>query len=167
MIISASRSKEETVGVLEKRMLGPGMEICALKRGTGRQSKEFTQGLPTTSSVGWLLLVHGLCVLQTQPREEGAVGLSCESSFLGGQHHQCRRGPAPTSGNTEPSRGAPGRHTWAGSHLRSCPSLCLSLGTKMLPEARSRGLPSSAIILPFTVSKGGSSGTHEDKADML
>lgn len=48
-------------------MLDPGMEICALQ-GAGRQ-REFTQGL-TTSSVGWLLLVHGLCILQIQLLEE-------------------------------------------------------------------------------------------------
>ena len=115
------------------------------KRGTGRQSRKFIQGLPTTSRVGWLLLVHGPCILQIQLLEEDAVGISHEYSFLGGSHHQSSRSPAP----------AHGRHLWEHRTHQMCPreahpgtittlklpfSLPVSLGTKTLPEARSWGL---------------------------
>lgn len=56
------------------------------------------QALPTTSRAGWLLLVHGIRILQLQLLEEDAVGISREHSFLGGQHHQSSRDPAPASG---------------------------------------------------------------------
>lgn len=134
--------------MLEKRMLGPGMEICALKRGTGRQSKEFTQGLPTTSSVGWLLLVHVLCILQTQPREEGAVGLSCESSFLGGSADGAQHPPLGTQNPPEvPQGGTPGQdHTSEAALLFAClwaPKCCLKLEAEV-SQAQPSSFPSQS-----------------------
>lgn len=141
------------------------------KWGTGRHSRTFMQGLPTTSRAGWLLLVHGIRILQLQLLEEDAMSISCEHSFLGGQHPQSSRGPAPASRKC----------LWEHRTLQMCSreahlgrvtfqklpfSLPTSLGTKMLPEARSRGLLSSAIIL-LTVSKGDSTGNHEDNENRL
>ena len=171
VIILDSRSKEETVGVLEKRLLGPGMETCAPQMGTGRHSRTFMQALPTTSRAGWLLPVHGIRILQLQLLEEDAVGISREHSFLGRQHPQSSRDPAPASG----------WRLWEYRTLQMCSreahlgrvtsqklpfSLPTSLGTKTLPEARSRGLRSSAILL-LTVCRGDSTGVHEDSENRL
>ena len=129
------------------------------------------QALPTTSRAGWLLLVHGIRILQLQLLEEDAVGISREHSFLGGQHRQSSRDPAPASG----------WHLWDHRTLQMCSrkahlgrvttqklpfSLPMSLGTKTLPEARSQGLLNSAILLR-TVCKGDSTGIHKDNENRL
>ena len=150
VIILASRSKEETVGVLEKRMLGPGMETCAPQKGYRQTKQEIYTGPPHNLQGG--LAASGSWALHP---EDSATRRRCSGHlpwiFIS------RRIASPVQ--PEPSA-HPGRHLWEHRTHQMCPreahpgtittlklpfSLPVSLGTKTLPEARIWGLLSSAM----------------------